>query len=108
MIYEERIYTIMPGRLKDINDRFANHTMALFAKHGIEVVGFWQTVVGKQNFELVYLLAYDDANDRMEKRASFQSDPEWQKARAESEKQGPLVAQVENKLLAPTPYSPLQ
>ena len=54
------------------------------------------------------LLAYDDANDRMEKWASFQSDPEWQKARAESEKQGPLVAQVENKLLTPTPYSPLQ
>ena len=108
MIYELRIYECFAGKLSNLHDRFANHTMALFEKPGIEVVGFWQTVVGKQNFELVYLLAYDDANDRMEKWASFQSDPEWQKARAESEKQGPLVAQVENKLLTPTPYSPLQ
>ena len=108
MLYEERIYTIMPGRLPDIHARFANHTMRLFEKHGITVVGFWQTAVGRQNFELVYLLAYEDVNDRMRKWEAFMGDPEWQQVRAESEKQGPLVAQVENKLLVPTPYSPLQ
>lgn len=108
MIYEERIYTIMPGRLSDIHDRFANHTMRLFEKHRMKVVGFWQTAVGRQNLELVYVLAFEDANDRMNKWNAFFNDPEWKKARAESEAHGPLVAQVENKLLVPTPYSPLQ
>jgi hypothetical protein len=108
MIYEERIYTVMPGRMADMNARFANHTMRLFEKHGIKVIGFWQTAVGRQNLELVYILAYEDANDRMRKWEAFGKDPEWLKARADSEVHGPLVAQVENKLLVPTPYSPLQ
>jgi len=40
MIYEERIYTIVPGKMQDINNRFANVTMRLFEKHGMKVVGF--------------------------------------------------------------------
>ena len=35
MIYELRIYDTVPGRLPDLNARFANHTLGLFAKHGI-------------------------------------------------------------------------
>lgn len=108
MIYEERIYTIMPGKMADIERRFADHTLRLFKKHGIKVVGFWKTAVGRQNFELVYLLEYRDANERMQKWEAFLSDPEWIKARNESETHGPLVAQVENKLLVPLPFSPLK
>ena len=108
MIYEERIYTIMPGKMGDIERRFANHTLKLFEKHGIQVVGFWKTVIGRQNFELVYILAYKDANDRMEKWQAFQNDPDWIKARNESETHGPLVAQVENKIMLPMSFSPLK
>lgn len=34
MIYEWRAYYIMPSRMPDIQKRFADHTMRLFAKHG--------------------------------------------------------------------------
>jgi hypothetical protein len=108
MIYEERIYTIMPGKMGDIERRFAQHTMRLFEKHGIKVVGFWRTAIGRQNFELVYILEFADANDRMQKWEAFQKDPEWTKARNDSETHGPLVAQVENKILVPLPFSPLK
>jgi hypothetical protein len=108
MIYEERIYTIMPGKMGDIERRFAQHTMRLFEKHGIKVVGFWRTAIGRQNFELVYLVEFRDMNDRMEKWDAFQKDPEWIKVRNESETHGPLVAQVENKILVPTSFSPLK
>ena len=37
MIDEWRAYHIMPGRMPDIQKRFADHTMRLFAKHGITV-----------------------------------------------------------------------
>jgi hypothetical protein len=108
MIYEERIYTVMPSKMAEIERRFADHTLRLFEKHGIKVVGFWKTAVGRATFELVYLLQYRDANDRMEKWTAFQTDPEWIRARNESELHGPLVAQVENKLLVPLPFSPLK
>lgn len=108
MIYEERIYTIMPGKMADIERRFTNHTMRLFEKHGIKVVGFWKTAIGRQNFELVYICEFKDLNDRMQKWEAFGKDPDWLKARSESETHGPLVAQVENKILMPLPFSPLR
>ena len=108
MIFEERIYTIMPGKMADIERRFSDHTLRLFEKHGIKVVGFWRTAIGRQNFELVYILAYQDMNDRMQKWDAFSRDPEWIKARNDSETHGPLVMQVENKVLVPLPFSPLK
>ncbi|MFL5240970.1 MAG: NIPSNAP family protein [Gemmataceae bacterium] len=108
MIYEERIYTIMPGKMADIERRFADHTLKLFEKHGIKVVGFWKTVLGRQLFELVYIVQFKDVNERMERWEAFGKDPEWIKARNDSETHGPLVAQVENKILSPLPFSPLK
>ena len=41
MLYEARIYMTVPGRLPALNNRFANHTLGFFKKHGIGVLGFW-------------------------------------------------------------------
>ena len=41
MIYELRIYDAMPGKLPARHDRFANHTIELFAKHGMENIAYW-------------------------------------------------------------------
>ena len=107
MIYEWRTYYIMPGRMPDIQQRFADHTMRLFQKHGIKVVGFWQPVIGESN-ELVYMCAYEDLAAREKAWASFMADPEWQAARKTSEMNGPLVQRVVNKIWRPTSFSPLK
>ena len=109
MIYEERVYTIVPGKMQDINNRFANITMRLFEKHGMKIVGFWQTIIGSNSInELVYILAFEDLNHRQSAWEAFMNDEEWQQAKRESEKDGPLVSNVANKILKPTPYSPIQ
>ena len=41
MIYESRIYKAVPGRLPDINARFANHTVGFFKQYDIGMMGFW-------------------------------------------------------------------
>jgi hypothetical protein len=107
MIYEYRAYYAMPGRMPDIQKRFNDVTMKLFAKHGIKVIGFWDTVIGENN-ELVYICAFDDLAHRTKAWAAFQSDPEWLAARKASEANGPLVERVVNKIWKPTPFSPLQ
>jgi hypothetical protein len=53
-------------------------------------------------------MAFEDMNDMQRKWAAFQADPEWQEARQKSEVNGPLVARVTNKILRPTPYSPIK
>ncbi len=109
MIYELRTYIIVPGRIADIERRFSEVTLRLFAKHGMQVVGFWRTVVdGKLADELVYILAHKDQGCRDACFSAFRDDPEWIAAKAESEKNGAIVARVESKMLTPTAYSPLQ
>ena len=107
MIYEYRAYYACPGRMPDIQKRFNDVTMRLFGKHGITVVGFWETVIGESN-ELVYICAFEDLAARQRAWASFQADPEWIEARKQSEMNGPLVERVVNKIWRPTKFSPLQ
>ena len=108
MTYEERVYKIMPGRMPDIMNRFTNHALPLFEKHGIKLVGFWQTVIGPSSNELVYVVAYDDLSHRERAWNAFMNDPAWMEAKAKSEQNGMLVADVANRILTPTTFSPLQ
>ena len=105
MIYELRVYKCVPGRLPALLNRFANTTLKLWDKHGIKQAGFWTTLVGKSNQELYYLLAWESLADRDKKWNAFQADPEWLAKRAETEKDGPIVANVANQLLTPTAFS---
>jgi hypothetical protein len=104
-VQELRIYDAMPGKLPALHDRFANHTIKLFARHGIENIAYWTEDVGTSN-RLVYLLGYPDLGAREKSWASFGADPDWQKARTDSEKNGPLVRVSQHCILRPTPYSP--
>jgi len=108
MIYELRVYSCMPGRLPDLNRRFETITLKLWEKHGIRPVGFWTTLVGASNHELHYMLEWKDMAERERVFGGFMGDPEWQKARAETEKNGALISNIANTFLAPTAYSKMK
>ena len=105
MIYEQRIYKCVPGRLPALLNRFATITLKIWDKHGIKQHGFFTTLIGESNQELTYYLAWDSLADRDKKWAAFQADPEWISKRAETEKDGPIVANVAVQLLTPTAFS---
>jgi hypothetical protein len=108
MLYELRVYECLPGRLPNLHERFANHTMKLFEKHGITNVGYWVTDVGESNHELTYMLAFEDANQRVNAWNNFRNDPQWVTVFEESHRDGLIVKNVRNQTLIPTPYSPMQ
>ena len=108
MIYEQRIYEAMPGKMQALHARFRDHTLKLFEKHGIKNIGYWTANVGDYSNRLIYILAFESAQQREQAYANFAADPEWQQARAQSEVDGPLVEKLTNVLLDPTDYSPLQ
>ena len=60
--FELRTYTAADGKLDALNTRFREHTIALFEKHGMQVVGFWTPTGDGAENTLVYLLAYTSAN----------------------------------------------
>ncbi len=95
MLYELRIYTAMPTRLPELLARFRNHTVELFAKHGIRNVGYWTNIVGGRNDELWYIVAFEDMAHRERAWSAFATDPEWLEVRAESEKELKAESRVE-------------
>ena len=108
-LFELRAYHAAPGKLGALQARFANHTLSLFAKHGLTIVGFWvaRDADGHPGNDLVYLLAFPDSQAREQSWEAFRVDPDWLKARAESEADGPLLNSLESVLLDPTSYSPM-
>ena len=105
MIYELRVYHCVPSRLPDLLKRFDTITLPLWEKHGIRQAGFWTTLVGESNQDLTYFLKWESLAERDAKMSKFGADPEWLKARAETEKNGPIVASITNSFLTPTSFS---
>ena len=108
--FEIRTYTAAPGKLEELHARFRNHTVKLFKKHGMEIVGFWGPTDKEKGSEntLVYVLAFPSREARDKAFRDFGADPEWQKARSESEKNGKLTEKVESVILMATDYSPIK
>src|SRR4051794_9081365 len=99
MIYELRVYHCVPGRLPALLKRFETVTLALWEKHGIRQAGFWTVAIGESNQDLYYLLQWDSLGDREKKWNAFGSDAEWLAKRAESERDGAIVASITNTIL---------
>jgi hypothetical protein len=101
--FELRIYTVAQGSSADVlHARFRERTIALFRKHGMSVIGFWQPVTRLD--QLVYILAYPDAAARDSAWASFNADPDWVKTRTEMQ----VKVDVQNTFMVATDYSPLK
>lgn len=108
--FEMRTYYAAPGKFEDMNKRFRDHTCALFKKHGMELIGFWipqDKDKGSEN-TMVYILAHKSREAAKKSWADFSNDPEWKKARAESEANGKLVEKAESVYLSATDYSPMK
>jgi hypothetical protein len=110
-VFELRTYTASPGKLTALNARFREHTIALFKKHGMEVVGFWEPVDKDSGAgdKLVYMLSHQSRAAAEASWKAFRADPEWVKVKADSEKEGgSLTAKIESIFMAGTDYSPLK
>jgi hypothetical protein len=103
--YELRTYYAAPGKLDDLNARFRQHTMKLFAKHGMENVAYWMPIENPDN-RLIYLLSFPSRAAREEAWKAFGSDPEWKAVAQATEGNGRLVTKVDVLFLETTDFSP--
>lgn len=104
-LYEIRIYHPTPGKYAEIVDRFRQYTTKLFAKHGMENVGYW-TPTDTTNKELIYILAYPSREAREASWQAFGSDPDWKAVVAKTEANGKLVEHVDQIFMMESALSP--
>ena len=96
MIFELRTYTANPGKLDKLEARFRDHTRGLFEKHGMKSIGYWLQV------------APEEGKNAEKNWAAFRADPEWIKAKGDSEVDGLLVAGLKSQYMTATDYSAIQ
>ena len=110
LLFELRIYDVVPGKLDALQARFRQHTLKLFEKHGMAVLGFWVTSHrdARASEAIVYLLAWNSREAADAAWKSFRADPEWVRVRQETEADGPLVARFQSRFMTATDYSPLK
>ena len=92
--FEIRKYYANEGKLPDLIKRFEDHTMRLFEKSGMENIVYLVPVENTDN-SMTYILGYPDEKSRDIMWGKFGNDPEWQKAKKESEVNGGLVKSVD-------------
>lgn len=104
MIYELRTYHANPGQLPALEDRFRDHTVSLFEKHGMTNVAYWVPVENEKE-RLIYLLSFPSIEAREAAWKAFGEDPAWQVAKKASEVDGKLVAKIDSVLMQTTDFS---
>ncbi|NBR42684.1 MAG: NIPSNAP family protein [Verrucomicrobia bacterium] len=105
-LFEMRVYYAKPGKLDALNARFRDHTLKLFAKHGMTSLGYFVPINNTEN-KLVYFLAFADRAAHDAAWKAFGADPDWKAAAKESEKNGKLIDHISNTFLTATEFSAL-
>jgi hypothetical protein len=108
-VFELRTYTAPDGKLGDLHRRFRDHTLRIFAKHGMTNVAYFSPMDGPlaQN-TMIYLLAHPSREAAKASWGAFIADPEWNRVASESQVNGPITSKIESVFLTPTDYSPLK
>ena len=113
-VFELRTYTTTPGNLPILHERFRDHTLALFTKHGMTNLFYWQLLPGQPAADntLVYMLAHPSEEAAKASFAAFRADPEWIAVKKASEEKGggslTIPDGVKSVFLKATDYSPIR
>ncbi len=109
--FEVRIYTVdekrvgtgnFKGGINELHQRFREKEVAIFKKHGAEILGVWQQMNNADT--LVWMLAYRDRAHRDDVWAKFNADPEWTALRAKY----PVPVNANTFMMSATEYSPMK
>ncbi|MBG89972.1 MAG: NIPSNAP family protein [Verrucomicrobiales bacterium] len=109
--FQLRIYNTLPGRLKNLQARFRDHTVGLFEKHGISNIAYWTPIKGQETHgsQLIYIIAGKSEAGIKGSFKKFGQDPDWKKARTASVSDGQIIKPkgIDATFMSPTDYSPL-
>ena len=115
-VFELRLYQTPEGKIAPLNERFRNHTMKLFSKHGMQHVGYWEPTDAEKGAgsRLIYLLAHASEEAGLASFTAFRADPVWIAAKAASEEKNggsltvPQPDGVKSIYLKPVDFSPMR
>ena len=109
-VFELRTYVAPEGKLANLDARFRDHTIGLFAKHGITNLGYFHPTDADKGAAntLIYFIAHKDRAAADASWKAFREDANWMKAKEASEKNGKLTTTVVPVYLKATDFSAIK
>jgi len=108
-VFELRTYTTHAGRLDALHARFSQHTLRLFASHGMENIGYFTPRDAPlADNTLIYVLAHESREAAAASWQAFIADPEWQAVYQQSIADGPIADKIVSIFMDPADYSQLK
>jgi hypothetical protein len=104
MIVEERTYHVYTGKLPEVVRLYAEEGSAVQQEVLGNLIGAFTVDVGDVS-TIVHLWGYDSFEERSRRRAGLQADPRWQDFLKRLQ---PLIHTQRNRILVPTPFSPIR
>jgi hypothetical protein len=106
MIQQLRIYEIFEHNKAAFHARFRDHAARIMMRHGFAIRTMWEARRPERT-EFVYLLDWPDEATLRHAWAAFMADEEWARIKRETAaKDGVMVGEIEDRVLARTDYSP--
>lgn len=102
MLYDVRTYVCRPGTIKAHLALYEQYGFQPQKRHLGEPFAYLQTETGNVNC-YVHIWAYKDAQDRAQRRAAMQADPDWIAYTKRSAEAGYLESQ-NNQLMTPVSF----
>jgi NIPSNAP len=104
VIVEQRDYHVYTGQLPELVRLYQTEGIALQEELLGRLLGVFTVDVGALS-TYVSLWGYDSMGEREERRARLQADARWQAFLAKIQ---PLIHTQQNRILVPTPFSPIR
>lgn len=104
MIVEQRDYHVFTGKLRELVRLYDTEGIALQQEHLGRLVAAFTTDVGSLS-TYTSMWAYESHADREQRRDRLQADERWAAFLAKIQ---PLIHTQANRILLPTPFSPLR
>ncbi|MGV9861034.1 NIPSNAP family protein [Rhodococcus koreensis] len=106
-VFELRTYVAVAGKVDQLVERFSDHAVALFEKHGMASVGYWVASddQGNPTDSLIYIVAHESRESAQKSWEAFWADPEWSELQAKGER---ITASATSVFLDPTSFSPVR
>jgi hypothetical protein len=104
MIVEQRDYHVFTGKLNELVKLYADEGIELQQRYLGNLLGVFTTDIGALS-TYTSMWGYDSYAEREERRAKLQADDAW---KAFLGKIQPLIHTQQNRILVPTPFSPIR
>lgn len=107
MIYETRLYQVVPGRMAEVLAWYGGPGAKIFARLGFHIAGAWTGSDPDHENEMTLLLAWESMEHRDLAFKALNGDPEFSESYKALHANGKAYGAVTKTFLRPTNFSPL-